>query len=57
VDCGGERTRTEDFNEEVYSLEVRELVIVGVDTYTEEETCVAAVDDLIVPELRPSRER
>jgi hypothetical protein len=35
----------------VYSLQIRELVIVCVDARTEEEACVPPVDDLILPEL------
>ena len=34
------------FNKEMYRFEIRELVVVGVDTYAEEEPRVAAVDDL-----------
>lgn len=33
------------------SLEVRELIVVGIDADTEEETGVSSVDDLVVPEL------
>lgn len=33
-------------HEEMDSFEICELVVVRVDTYTEEESCVAAVDDL-----------
>lgn len=42
------------------SLEVRELIVVGIHADTEEETGVSSVDDLVVPELytmRPGRER
>jgi hypothetical protein len=35
----------------VYSLQIRELVIVCVDARTEEEACVPPVDDLILSEL------
>lgn len=35
----------------MYGLQVCELVIVCVDTYAEEEPCVAPVYDLVVPEL------
>ena len=38
-------------DEEVDGLEVRELVVVGVDARAEEETGVAAVDDLVGAEL------
>jgi hypothetical protein len=41
----------EDLDEEVNSLEECELVIVCVDAGAEEETGVAAVDDLVVTEL------
>lgn len=34
-------------------LEVCELVVVGIDTYAEEEAGIATVDDLVVPELSP----
>lgn len=42
------------------SLEVRELIVVGIHADTEEETGVSSVDDLVVPELytvRPGWER
>lgn len=32
-------------------LEVRELIVVGIDADAEEETGVSPVDDLVVPEL------
>lgn len=32
-------------------LEVRELIVVGIDADAEEETGVSSVDDLVVPEL------
>jgi hypothetical protein len=35
----------------MYGLQVRKLVIVRVDARTEEESCVAPVDDLVVAEL------
>jgi len=35
----------------MYRLQIRKLVIVRVDACTEEEACVAAVDDLVVAEL------
>jgi len=35
----------------MYSLEICKLVIIGVDAGTEEETCVAAVHDLVIPEF------
>lgn len=38
-------------DEEVYGLEVRQLVVVCVDAGAEEEPRVAAVDDLVVAEL------
>jgi hypothetical protein len=38
-------------DEEVYGLQVRELVIVRVDAGAEEESCVPAVHDLVVAEL------
>lgn len=41
----------EDLDEEVYGLEVGELVVVCVDAGAEEEPRVAAVDDLVVAEL------
>lgn len=41
----------QDLNEEVYSLQIRQLVIIGVDADAEEEACVAPVDDLVVAEL------
>lgn len=50
---------TEDLDKEMDSLEVRELIVVGIHTDTEEETSVSSVDDLVVPELetmRPSGE-
>ena len=54
------REHTENLDKEVYSLKVRELVVIGVDAYTEEETGIATVDDLVVSELsrpRPSMSR
>lgn len=42
---------TEDLDKEMDSLEVRELIVVGIHTDTEEETGVSSVDDLVVPEL------
>jgi hypothetical protein len=36
----------EHFDEEVDRLEVRELIVIGVDTDTEEQPRVAPVDDL-----------
>lgn len=33
-------------DEEMYGLQVRELVVVGVDAHAEEQPCVTAVDDL-----------
>lgn len=42
---------TEDLNEEVDGFQVCELVIVRVDAYAEEQSRVAAVHDLVVPEL------
>lgn len=50
---------TEDLDKKMDSLEVRELIVVGIHTDTEEETGVSSVDDLVVPELetmRPSGE-
>lgn len=41
----------QDLDEEVDGLEVGQLVVVGVDAHTEEETGVAPIDDLVVPEL------
>lgn len=41
----------EDLNKEVDGFEVGQFVVVGVDARTEEETCVATVDDLVVTEL------
>jgi hypothetical protein len=38
-------------HKEMYGLQVRKLVIVRVDARTEEESCVAPVDDLVVAEL------
>jgi hypothetical protein len=35
----------------VNSLQVRQLVIVRIDTRAEEEACVPPVDDLVVAEL------
>lgn len=42
----------EDFYKEVDSLQVCKLVVVCVNTYAKEETSVATVDDLVIPELR-----
>ncbi len=46
----------EHFDKEVDRLEVRELIVIGVDTYAEEQTGVAPVDDLgrrqILPDQR-----
>lgn len=42
---------TENLNEEVDSFQVCELVVVRVNTYAEEQSRVAAVHDLVVPEL------
>lgn len=41
----------QDLDEEMYSLEICQLVIVCVDADAEEEACVAPVDDLVVAEL------
>lgn len=41
----------EHLNEEVDGLEVRQLVVVGVDARAEEEPRVPPVDDLVVAEL------
>lgn len=41
----------EDLDEEVDSLEVGQLIVIGVDTRAEEEACVATVDDLVVAKL------
>lgn len=38
-------------DEEVYSLQIRQLVIICIDTCTEKQACVAAVYDLVVAEL------
>ena len=35
----------------MYSLQVRQLVIVRIDAETEEKTGVASIHDLVVPEL------
>lgn len=35
----------------MYSLQIRQLVIIGVDADAEEEACVAPVHDLVVAEL------
>lgn len=45
------KERIQHLDEEVYRLQVRELVVVGVDTGAEEQPCVAPVDDLVVAEL------
>lgn len=39
------------FNKEVYSLQIRQLVIVCVDACAEEEARVSPVDDLVVAEF------
>ena len=44
----------EYLDEEVNNLEVRELVVVGVDVYAEEEARVASIDDLKRAELESS---
>jgi hypothetical protein len=35
----------------MYRLQIRKLVIVGVDARAEEEPCVPSVDDFVLPEL------
>lgn len=42
---------TEDLNEEVDGFQVCELVVVRINAYAEEQSRVAAVHDLVVPEL------
>ena len=44
--------RTQNFNKEVYSLQIRELVVIGVYAHTEEQSCIAAVDNLVITKLR-----
>lgn len=54
------RRLTKNLYKEMDSLEVRELIVVGIHADTEEETGVSSVDDLVVPELytvRPGWER
>jgi hypothetical protein len=47
--------RTKHFHKQVDRLEVGQLVIVRVDADAEEQPGVAAVHDLVVPELRDER--
>jgi len=35
-----------DLHKEVYGLQVRQLIVVGVYTDAEEEACIASIDDL-----------
>jgi hypothetical protein len=39
------------FDEKVYSLQIRQLVIVCVDACAEEEACVTPIDNLVVAEF------
>src|SRR4051794_4550317 len=45
------KERVEHLDKEMYGLEERQLVIVGVDARAKEEPRVAPVDDLVVAEL------
>jgi hypothetical protein len=43
--------RIQHLDKEVYRLQVRELIVVGIDARAEEQSCIAAVDDLVVAEF------
>lgn len=43
--------RTEDLDEQVDCLQVRELIVVRVDAEAEEQTGVAPIHNLVIPEL------
>ena len=45
------RDRTENFDEEVNSLEIRKFVIIGIDADAEKQACISPVDNFVIPEL------
>ena len=48
----GEESYTENFYKKMNGLQVCKLIVVCVNAYAKEETCVSTVDDLVIPELR-----
>lgn len=54
-DDGKTLERTEDLDEQVDGLQVRQLIVVRIDTDAEEQTSISPVHDLVVPELKWAR--